>query len=60
MLIGNARVSMDYQNLDLQRDILRLAGREKMYEDRMSGSKAACPGLAVGLEVARACDALAV
>ena len=43
MLIGYARVSTDDQNLDLQRDALRLAGCEKVYEDRMSGAKAARP-----------------
>src|SRR5579875_1774723 len=60
MLIGYARVSTDDQNLDLQRDALRLAGCEKVYEDRMSGAKAARPGLAMALEVARAGDVLTV
>ena len=60
MLIGYARVSTDDQNLDLQRDALRLAGCEKIYEDRISGAKAARPGLAMALEVARAGDVLAV
>jgi len=60
MLIGYARVSTDDQNLDLQRDALRLAGCEKIYEDRMSGAKAARPGLAMALEVARAGDVLTV
>ncbi len=53
-------VSTDDQNLDLQRDALRLAGCEKVYEDRMSGAKAARPGLAMALEVARAGDVLTV
>jgi DNA invertase Pin-like site-specific DNA recombinase len=60
MLIGYARVSTDDQNLDLQRDALRLAGCEKVYEDRMSGAKAARPGLTMALEVARAGDVLTV
>jgi DNA invertase Pin-like site-specific DNA recombinase len=60
MLIGYARVSTDNRNLDLQRDALRLAGGEKLYEDRMSGAMAARPGLAMALEVARAGDVLAV
>ena len=60
MLIGYARVSTDDQNLDLQRDALHLAGCEKVYEDRMSGAKAARPGLAMVLEVARAGDVLTV
>src|SRR6478672_7505211 len=60
MLIGYARVSTDDQNLDLQRDALRLAGCEKIYEDLISGAKAARPGLALALEVARAGDVLTV
>ena len=60
MLIGYARVSTDDQNLDLQRDALRLAGCEKIYEDRMSGAKTARPGLTLALEVARAGDVLTV
>lgn len=58
MLIGYARVSTDDQNLDLQRDALRLAGCEKIYEDRLSGAKATRPGLTMALEVARAGHAL--
>ena len=60
MLIGYARVSTDDQNLDLQHDALRLAGCEKIYEDRISGAKAARPGLAMALEVARDGDVLTV
>ena len=59
MLIGYARVSTDDQNLNLQRDALRLAGCEKLYEDRISGAKAARPGLATALAGARAGDVLA-
>jgi DNA invertase Pin-like site-specific DNA recombinase len=58
VVISYARVSTDDQNLDLQRDAVRPAGCEKIYEDRMSGAKAARPGLAMALEVARAGDVL--
>jgi DNA invertase Pin-like site-specific DNA recombinase len=60
MLIGYARVSIDDQNLDLQRDALGLAGCEKIYEDRMSDAKSARPGLTMALEVAHSGDVLTV
>jgi DNA invertase Pin-like site-specific DNA recombinase len=60
MLIGYARVSTDDQNLNLQRDALRAAGCAKIYEDHLSGVKAARPGLQQALEVARAGDVLVV
>jgi DNA invertase Pin-like site-specific DNA recombinase len=60
MLIGYVRVSTDDQNLDLQCDALRQAGCEKIYEDRISGAKAARPGLTLALEIARAGDVLMV
>ena len=60
MLIGYARVSTDDQNLNLQRDALEKAGCQKIYEDHISGAKAARPGLAQALEVARAGDILVV
>lgn len=60
MLIGYARVSTDDQNLDLQRDALRVAGCEKIYEDRVGGVKAARPSLGKVMEVARSGDVLAV
>jgi DNA invertase Pin-like site-specific DNA recombinase len=60
MLLGYARVSTDDQNLDLQRDALRAAGCEKLFEDRLSGAKAARPGLTLLLEVARTGDVIVV
>ena len=60
MLIGYARISTDDQNLNLQMDALQLAGCEKIYSDRVSGAKAARPGLSLALEVARTGDVLVV
>jgi DNA invertase Pin-like site-specific DNA recombinase len=60
MLIGYARVSTDDQNLNLQRDALQQAGCAKIYEDHLSGVKAARPGLQQALEVARTGDVLVV
>jgi DNA invertase Pin-like site-specific DNA recombinase len=60
MLIGYARVSTDDQNLNLQRDALKQAGCTKIYEDRLSGTAVARPGLERALEVARTGDVLVV
>ena len=60
MLIGYARVSTLDQNLDLQRDALRAAGCEKVFEDAASGSKTARPGLERVLEALRSGDTLVV
>jgi len=60
MLIGYARVSTDDQNLNLQRDALQAAGCERIYEDRISGAKAARPGLAKTMEMLRGGDVLTV
>jgi DNA invertase Pin-like site-specific DNA recombinase len=60
MLLGYARVSTDDQNLDLQRDALRVAGCERIFEDRLSGAKAARPGLTQLLDVARTGDLVVV
>jgi len=60
MLIGYARVSTQDQNLELQTEALQRAGCEKIFEDRMSGSRAERPGLAQAREGLRAGDTLVV
>jgi DNA invertase Pin-like site-specific DNA recombinase len=60
MKIGYARVSSDDQNLDLQRDALRQAGCERLYEEKESGAKTARPQLLHLMEVLRAGDTLVV
>ena len=60
MLIGYARVSTLDQNLDLQIDALTKAGCDKIFEDKMSGSRAERPGLARALEMLREGDTLVV
>ncbi len=60
MLIGYARVSTQDQNLDLQTDALTKAGCKKVFEDRISGSRAERPGLAKAQEALREGDTLVV
>ncbi|QAU23186.1 recombinase family protein [Dyella sp. M7H15-1] len=60
MLIGYARVSTQDQNLDLQIEALIKAGCKKVFEDKISGSRAERPGLAKALEVLREGDTLVV
>jgi DNA invertase Pin-like site-specific DNA recombinase len=60
MLIGYARVSTQDQNLDLQREALKQAGCEKIFEDHISAVRAERPGLARTLELVRAGDVLVV
>lgn len=60
MLIGYARVSTDDQNLNLQRDALHQVGCTEIFEDQLSGAKAARPGLQKALHYARAGDTLVV
>jgi len=60
VLIGYARVSTQDQNLTLQIEALTKAGCGKIFEDKMSGSRAERPGLTKALEILRAGDALVV
>ena len=60
MLIGYARVSTHDQNLALQLEALTQAGCKKIYEDKLSGSRADRPGLAKALEILREGDTLVV
>jgi len=58
--IGYARVRSDDQNLDLQRDALRFAGCERLYEEKESGGKADRAELARLFEALRPGDTLVV
>ena len=60
MLIGYARVSTQDQNLELQLQALTKAGCEKVFEDKISGSRSARPGLTQMVETLRAGDTLVV
>ena len=60
MLIGYARVSTQDQNLALQLEALNQAGCKKIFEDKLSGSRADRPGLAKALEMLREGDTLVV
>ena len=59
-LIGYARVSTQDQNLDLQTEALTKAGCEKIFNDKISGSRAERPGLTKALEMLREGDTLVV
>lgn len=60
MKIGYARVSTDDQTLDLQRDALRSAGCDSLYEEQASGKTAARPQLEACLKALRGGDTLVV
>jgi DNA invertase Pin-like site-specific DNA recombinase len=60
MLIGYARVSTQDQNLDLQFEALTKTGCQKVFDDKVSGSRTAKPGLEKALEMLREGDTLVV
>ncbi|PHV08849.1 transposon DNA-invertase [Janthinobacterium sp. BJB412] len=60
MLIGNARVSTDDQNLDLQRDALQAAGCERRFQGMVSGSRADRTGLATLMSMLGAGDTVVI
>ena len=60
MLVGYARVSTQDQNLELQHDALTQAGCDRIFDDKMSGAKAARPGLDDAIRFMRPGDTLVV
>ena len=60
MIIGYARISTGDQNLDSQTDALAAAGAEKVFADKISGSKRARPELDRMLEQLRNGDIVTV
>jgi DNA invertase Pin-like site-specific DNA recombinase len=60
LLIGYARVSTQDQNLELQREALTNAGCQKIFEDKVSGTRADRPGLSKAQEILREGDTLVV
>ncbi len=60
MIVGYARVSTAEQHLDLQRDALRAAGCDKVFEDHTSGVATDRPGWNRARAVLRSGDTLVV
>ena len=60
MLIGYARVSTQDQHLDLRMEALRKANCKKIFDDKISGSRATRPGLIKALEAVREGDTLVI
>lgn len=60
LLIGYARVSTADQNLDLQIQSLLKAGCERIYDDKISGTRNDRPGLSKAMEMLRPGDTLVV
>ena len=60
MLVGYARVSTQDQKLELQRDALKEAECQRIFEDKASGAKTARPGLTEALAFMRPGDTLVI
>ena len=60
MKFGYARVSTQDQNLGLQIEALTKAGCEKIFDDKISGSRGDRPGLTKALDMLRDGDTLVV
>ena len=60
MKIGYARVSTQEQNLDRQIDNLTAAGCERIYQEKMTGTKASRPELTRMLDALRPGDTLVI
>jgi DNA invertase Pin-like site-specific DNA recombinase len=58
--LGYARVSTDHQSLDQQHDALAAAGVDRVFTDKMSGTRDDRPGLAALLDYARDGDTVVV
>jgi DNA invertase Pin-like site-specific DNA recombinase len=60
MLVGYARVSTFEQNLNLQKDALKAAGCDKIFEDQVSGAVSVRPGMDRAMKFLRGGDTLVV
>ncbi len=60
MQVGYARVSTKDQDLCLQFEALKQVGCEKIYEDKVSGTKSSRKGLNLAIEILRDGDCLVV
>jgi DNA invertase Pin-like site-specific DNA recombinase len=59
-MVGYARAATFEQDMDLQRDALRKAGCQNVFEDIVNGTRAERPGLSQALEGLREGDTLVV
>ncbi len=60
MLIGYARISAQEQNLDRQIDQLKVAGCERIYQEKITGTKKSRPELVKMLENIRTGDVIVI